>query len=176
MPPGRWRHQGGAPVDGLKLGIVVWNQTGTWPELLDTARTIDRLGYETIWTWDHVKAIFGNPDQPTWEGWTTITAWAMATHRVRLGLMVGANTFRNPGLVAKMAATLDHISDGRATLGLGGAWFEYEHDRFGFEFGSGHGQRLDWLDESVSAIRALTLGERVTSPAGGRYQFHDLAI
>ncbi len=163
-------------MDGLKLGIVVWNQTGTWPELLDTAKTIDRLGYDTIWTWDHVKAIFGNPDQPTWEGWTTITAWAMATQHVKLGLMVGANTFRNPALVAKMVTTLDHVSGGRAILGMGGAWFEIEHERFGIEFGSGHGQRLDWLDESVAAIRALTLGEKVTSPAGGRYHFKDLAI
>ena len=163
-------------MDELKLGIVVWNQTGSWAELLDTARAVDRLGYETLWTWDHVKAIFGNPDQPIAEGWTTISAWAMATQRVRLGLMVGANTFRNPGLVAKMAATLDHISNGRAICGMGGAWFEHEHDRFGFEFGSGPGQRLDWLDESVAALRTLFDGGTVTSPVGGRYAMDALTI
>ena len=163
-------------MDGLKLGIVLWNQTGTWPELLDAARDVDRLGYDTIWTWDHVKAIFGNPDQPTWEGWTTITAWAMATQHVKLGLMVDANTFRNPALVAKMATTLDHISNGRAICGMGGAWFEVEHEAFGFEFGASVGQRLDWLDESVSAIRTLTTGGKVSSPAGGRYAFKNLRI
>ena len=71
------------------------------------------------------------------------------TSRVRLGLMVGANTFRNPGLTAKLATTLDHVSDGRAVLGIGGAWFEREHDAFGIEFGASPGERLGWLDESV---------------------------
>ena len=66
----------------------------------------------------------------------TLGAWAKATSRIRLGLLVGANTFRNPGLVAKLATTLDHISDGRAILGLGGAWFDYEHERHGIDFGT----------------------------------------
>jgi alkanesulfonate monooxygenase SsuD/methylene tetrahydromethanopterin reductase-like flavin-dependent oxidoreductase (luciferase family) len=129
-----------------------------------------------IWTWDHVKAIFGDPDQPIHEGWTTVTAWAMATRRVKIGLMVGANTFRNPALVAKIVTTLDHASAGRAILGIGGAWFRLEHREFGIDFGSGVGQRLDWLDESVGAIRALLSGETVTSPEGGHYAFDDLTI
>ena len=74
---------------------------------------------------------------------------AVATERTRLGLLVGANTFRNPGSSAKIAATLDHVSDGRAILGIGGAWMEPEHTAHGIEFGTGFGQRLDWLDESV---------------------------
>jgi alkanesulfonate monooxygenase SsuD/methylene tetrahydromethanopterin reductase-like flavin-dependent oxidoreductase (luciferase family) len=90
--------------------------------------------------------------------------------------MVGANTFRNPGLVAKIVTTLDHVSNGRAILGLGGAWFELEHEEFGIDFGTGFGQRLDWLDESVSAIRALTSGETVTSPAGGHYALNGATI
>lgn len=160
----------------FKLGINLWSQGGSWTELLEAAQAVDRLGYEHLWTWDHVKAIFGDPDQPIHEGWTTITAWAMATKNVKIGLMVGANTFRNPGLVAKIVTTLDHVSGGRAILGIGGAWFELEHRQFGIDFGSGHGQRLDWLDESVGAIRALVSGEKVTSPAGGRYAFDNLSI
>ena len=111
-----------------------------WPEFERAAKKVDDLGYEHLWTWDHLHAIFGEPQQPIFEGWMSLGAWAKATTRVRLGLLVGANTFRNPGLVAKLATTLDHISDGRAIMGLGGAWFEYEHDRHGIDFGHSAGR------------------------------------
>jgi alkanesulfonate monooxygenase SsuD/methylene tetrahydromethanopterin reductase-like flavin-dependent oxidoreductase (luciferase family) len=78
--------------------------------------------------------------------------------------------------VAKIVTTLDHVSGGRAILGIGGAWFELEHREFGIDFGRSPGQRLDWLDESVGAIRALVSGRSVTSPAGGRYSFEDATI
>ena len=158
----------------LKTGILLWSQAAEWPEMLDAARRVDRLGYDHLWTWDHLYAIFGDPYQPIMEGWTTLAAWAMATERTRLGLLVGANTFRNPGLVAKTAATLDHISEGRAILGIGGAWMEPEHTAHGIDFGTGFGQRLDWMDESVGAIRQLLDGETITSEPGGRYEFNDL--
>jgi alkanesulfonate monooxygenase SsuD/methylene tetrahydromethanopterin reductase-like flavin-dependent oxidoreductase (luciferase family) len=87
--------------------------------------------------------------------------------------MVGANTFRNPGLTAKLATTLDHVSGGRAVLGIGGGWFEREHEAFGIEaWGSGFGERLDRLDEAVMLIRRLLDGERVTH-AGRFYSFDD---
>ena len=158
----------------LKTGILLWSQAATWPEMLDAAKRVDRLGYEHLWTWDHLYAIFGDPYQPIVEGWTSLAAWAMVAERTRLGLLVGANTFRNPGLVAKTAETLDHISEGRAILGIGGAWMEAEHTAHGIDFGTGFGQRLDWLDESVGAMRALLDGQTVTSAPGGRYQFDDL--
>jgi alkanesulfonate monooxygenase SsuD/methylene tetrahydromethanopterin reductase-like flavin-dependent oxidoreductase (luciferase family) len=161
-------------VTDLKTGILLWSQGATWPEMLDAAKRVDRLGYDHVWTWDHIYAIFGDPYQPIVEGWTTLAAWAMATERARLGLLVGANTFRNPGLTAKLAATLDHISDGRAILGIGGAWFELEHTAHGIDFGSGFGQRLDWMDEAVAAMRTVLDGGTVTSPPGGRYAFDDL--
>jgi alkanesulfonate monooxygenase SsuD/methylene tetrahydromethanopterin reductase-like flavin-dependent oxidoreductase (luciferase family) len=75
-----------------------------------------------------------------------------------------------------MLTTIDHASGGRAIAGLGGAWMEEEHAATGIDFGSGFGQRLDWLDESVAALRSLLAGERVTSAPGGRYQFDDLAL
>jgi alkanesulfonate monooxygenase SsuD/methylene tetrahydromethanopterin reductase-like flavin-dependent oxidoreductase (luciferase family) len=162
------------PDRDLKLGILLWSQAATWPELLDAAKRVDRLGYDHLWTWDHLYAIFGDPYQPIVEGWTTLAAWAMATERTRLGLLVGANTFRNPGLVAKTAATLDHISGGRSILGIGGAWMEPEHQAHGIDFGSGFGQRLDWLEESVAAIEQVLAGKSVTSSPGGRYAFDDL--
>jgi alkanesulfonate monooxygenase SsuD/methylene tetrahydromethanopterin reductase-like flavin-dependent oxidoreductase (luciferase family) len=161
-------------VTDLKTGILPWSQAAAWPELLDAAKRVDRLGYDHLWAWDHLYSIFGDPYQSIFEGWTTLAAWAMATERTRLGLLVGANPFRNPGLVAKMAATLDHISDGRAILGIGGAWHEQEHRAHGIDFGSGFGQRLDWMDEAVAAMRTVLDGGSVTSPPGGRYTFDDL--
>ncbi|MER3417996.1 MAG: LLM class F420-dependent oxidoreductase [Chloroflexota bacterium] len=158
----------------IKLGILLWSQAATWPEMLDAARRVDRLGYDSLWTWDHLYAIFGDPYQPIFEGYATLAAWAMATQRVRLGLLVGANTFRNPGLVAKMIATIDHVSGGRAIMGLGGAWFELEHRAHGIDFGTGFGQRLDWLDEAVWAIRQLLDGEVVRSSPGSHYGFDHL--
>ena len=137
----------------VKLGILLWTQAATWPEMLDAAKRVDRLGYAHLWTWDHLYAIFGDPYQPIFEGWSLLNAWARETEQTRLGLLVGANTFRNPGVVAKTATTLDHASDGRAILGIGGAWMEPEHRAHGIEFGTGFGQRLDWLDESVAAMR-----------------------
>jgi alkanesulfonate monooxygenase SsuD/methylene tetrahydromethanopterin reductase-like flavin-dependent oxidoreductase (luciferase family) len=79
-------------VTDLKTGILLWSQASTWPEFLDAAKRVDRLGYDHLWTWDHVYAIFGDPYQPIFEGWATLSAWAMATERTRLGLLVGANT------------------------------------------------------------------------------------
>lgn len=157
----------------MRFGLNLWSQATDWPSMLDAARRIDRLGYEHVWTWDHLYAIFGDPYQPIFEGWAAISAWAAATERVRVGLMVGANTFRNPGLVAKLAATVDHISGGRSILGLGGAWFGLEHEAHGIDFGSGFGERLGWLDESVGLIRRLLDGEDVTH-AGPRYRFERL--
>jgi alkanesulfonate monooxygenase SsuD/methylene tetrahydromethanopterin reductase-like flavin-dependent oxidoreductase (luciferase family) len=161
-------------VSDIKLGVLLWSQATDWPSFESAACRVDELGYEHLWAWDHLYAIFGDPYQPIYEGWLTLGAWAKATTKARLGLLVGANTFRNPGLVAKLATTLDHISDGRAIMGLGGAWMEPEHREHGIDFGSGHGQRLDWLEESVAAIRSLLDGGTVTSPPGGHYEMQGL--
>ncbi len=126
----------------------------------------EELGYDSLWTWDHLYPIVGSDDGPIFEGWLTLAAWAEATQRARIGLMVGANTFRNPALVAKMVTTLDHISDGRAILGIGGAWFETEHRAFGLEFGGSPGERLRWLEEAVQIMRGMLHGEE---PSGTRF-------
>jgi alkanesulfonate monooxygenase SsuD/methylene tetrahydromethanopterin reductase-like flavin-dependent oxidoreductase (luciferase family) len=157
-----------------KFGILLWNQATDWPSYAAAVRRVDELGYEHLWAWDHLYAIFGDPYQPIFEGWSSLVAAAGITKRIRLGLLVGANTFRNPGLQAKLAETLDHVSDGRAILGVGGAWMEPEHTAHGIDFGTGFGQRLDWLDEAVGAMRDLLDGKTVTSPPGGRYAFNDL--
>ncbi len=163
-------------MNDLKLGILLWNQATDWPSYLDAVRRIDALGYDHLWAWDHLYAIFGDPHQPIFEGWSSLSASAMATDHIRLGLLVGANTFRNPGLVAKTATTLDHISGGRAILGIGGAWMEPEHQAYGIDFGSGFGQRLDWLEESVAAVQSMLAGQAVTSDPGGHYQFDEARV
>ncbi len=146
----------------IRLGALCWNQYTDWPSLLEAGKRADRLGFETLWTWDHLYPIVGSDDGPMFEAWLTITAWAMATERARIGLMVGANTFRNPGLVAKMATTLDHLSGGRAMVGLGAAWFETEHVAFGIPFGSGFPERLRWLGEALPIVRGMLHGETPT--------------
>jgi F420-dependent oxidoreductase-like protein len=158
----------------MRFGAQLWSQHTTWPEFRDTARAAEAAGWDSVWTWDHLLAIFGPWEQGIFEGWTTLSATAAVTERIRLGLMVGANTFRNPGLTAKLATTLDHVSGGRAVLGIGGAWFEREHDAFGFDetWGSGFGERLDRLDESVMLLRRLLDGERF-SHEGRFYTFRD---
>ncbi len=153
----------------LRLGALCWNQYTDWPSLLEAGRRADRLGFDTVWTWDHLLPIVGSADGPIFEGWLTITAWAQATDNVRVGLMVGANTFREPTVTAKMATTLDHISGGRAILGIGAAWFETEHGQFGLAYGSGPPERLRWLGEALPVMRGMLHGER-PSAAGRRYQ------
>jgi alkanesulfonate monooxygenase SsuD/methylene tetrahydromethanopterin reductase-like flavin-dependent oxidoreductase (luciferase family) len=157
----------------IKTGILLWSQAASWTEMTEAAIRVDRLGYDHLWTWDHLYAIFGDPYQDFFEGYTALAGWAPQT-TTKLGLLVGANTFRNPGIVAKSITTIDHISGGRAICGIGGAWMELEHQAHGIDFGSGFGQRLDWLDESVAALRALFDGEAVTSAPGGHYAFDGL--
>jgi alkanesulfonate monooxygenase SsuD/methylene tetrahydromethanopterin reductase-like flavin-dependent oxidoreductase (luciferase family) len=152
----------------VKLGALCWNQYTEWQALLEAGIRADRLGYDSLWTWDHVYPIIGDSHGPIFEGWLTLAAWAQATERVRIGLMVGANTFRNPALVAKMATTLDHVSGGRAMLGIGGAWFEEEHQDFGIEFGSGFPERLRWLGEALPIMRGMLDGTEPTA-TGPRY-------
>src|SRR4051812_44253230 len=121
----------------LRLGALCWNQYTDWPALLEAGRRADRLGYHSLWTWDHLYPIVGSSAGPIHEGWLTLAAWAQATDRIGIGLMVGANTFREPALTAKMATTLDHISGGRAILGIGGGGVEGGHNPHRARVGGG---------------------------------------
>jgi alkanesulfonate monooxygenase SsuD/methylene tetrahydromethanopterin reductase-like flavin-dependent oxidoreductase (luciferase family) len=160
-------------MQDVKIGALCWNQYTEWPGLLAAGIRADKLGYDSLWTWDHLYPIVGSPDGPMFEAWLTLAAWAQRTEGVRLGLMVGANTFRNPALVAKMATTLDHQSGGRVTLGIGAAWFATEHRAFGLEFGDGPPDRLRWLAEALPVIRGMLRGE-TPSTAGPHYGMRDV--
>jgi alkanesulfonate monooxygenase SsuD/methylene tetrahydromethanopterin reductase-like flavin-dependent oxidoreductase (luciferase family) len=157
----------------MKLGALCWNQYTDWPSLLEAGRRAERAGFDSLWTWDHLYPIVGSDHGPMFEGYLTLAAWAMATERVTVGLMVGANPFRNPALVAKMVTALDHISGGRAVLGVGSAWFETEHRAFGLQFGDSDGERLRWLGEALPVIRGMLHGEPV-SAAGRHYHMHEV--
>jgi alkanesulfonate monooxygenase SsuD/methylene tetrahydromethanopterin reductase-like flavin-dependent oxidoreductase (luciferase family) len=101
------------------------------------------------------------------EPYVAMSAVAGVTERATVGLMVCANTFRNPALVAKMVTTLDHVSGGRAYLGIGAAWFETEHTAFGIQYGDGPPERLRWLSEALPIIRGMLHDEQPT--IDGRY-------
>jgi alkanesulfonate monooxygenase SsuD/methylene tetrahydromethanopterin reductase-like flavin-dependent oxidoreductase (luciferase family) len=156
----------------MRLGAAFWIQRTDWPSLRDACLSVERHGWDSIWLDDHLLSDEADWQDPKLEGWTALSAVAALITRVRLGLLVSSTTFRNPGLIAKLATTLDHISEGRAVLGLGGGWFEREHDAFGIDFGTGFGERLDRLDEAAMIIRRLLDGDRVTHH-GRFYELHD---
>jgi F420-dependent oxidoreductase-like protein len=156
----------------VQFGAGFWIQRTGWPELREAVVRAEDRGFDSLWVDDHLLADEGDWHDGKLEGWTTLAAVAASTTRARLGLMVAANTFRNPGLTAKLATTLDHMSGGRAILGLGGGWFEREHDAFGIDFGGGFGERLDRLGEAVPLVRRLLDGERITHD-GTWYRFQD---
>jgi alkanesulfonate monooxygenase SsuD/methylene tetrahydromethanopterin reductase-like flavin-dependent oxidoreductase (luciferase family) len=156
----------------MRFGAAFWTNRTSWAELRDACLAAEAAGWDSLWIDDHLLADEGDPIDSKFEGWAILSALAVLTSRARLGHLVSANTFRNPGLTAKLATTMDHLSNGRAVLGLGGGWFEREHQAFGLDFGSGFGERLGRLDESVMLLRRLLDGERF-SHEGRFYTFRD---
>ena len=152
----------------IRVGLNVSPQEVAWSEVADIVSLADSVGIDSLWTWDHLYGVAG-PHQRIFEGWALVSALAVLTKRSSIGLLVCANTFRNPGTVAKAAVTVDHISDGRFILGMGSAYQAAEHLAHGIDFGAGPSERLEWLDESLSVIRSLLAGEIVTSPPNARY-------
>ena len=157
----------------MRFGAAFWVQRTSWPALRGAVVAAEQAGWDGVWIDDHLLSDEGDWRAPKFEGWATLAALAAVTSRVRLGHLVSATTFRNPGVTAKLATTIDHVSGGRLTLGLGGGWFEREHEAFGIEtWGAGFGERLDRLDEAVMLLRRLLDGEVVTHD-GRFYRFRD---
>jgi F420-dependent oxidoreductase-like protein len=156
----------------VRVGALVWSQHTTWAELMHAGTQIDAAGFDHLWSWDHLLPIAGAPAGPIFEPLMTLAGWASVTGRVTLGPMVAANTFRNPALLVKMVTTLDHMSGGRASLGLGAGWFEPEHRAYGLELGP-VGERLDRLDEAAALIRDLLDGRPATA-RGPHYAVREL--
>jgi alkanesulfonate monooxygenase SsuD/methylene tetrahydromethanopterin reductase-like flavin-dependent oxidoreductase (luciferase family) len=155
-------------ADRLRIGFQVWSQYVTWPELMSIGREIDELGFDELWSNDHLLpqaaggvGALGELDGPVFEGWSVLFGWAGITRYARMGCLVSGGAYRNPGLLVKMATALDHATDGRAALGLGAGWFEREHRAFGYEFPP-IGQRLDRLADAAGICRGLLDGAAVT--------------
>ncbi len=146
----------------MKLGVAFWLQRTDWDSLREAIVSADAAGFDSLWFDDHLLADEGDPDDAKLEGWTVASAAAAITERATIGHLVTANTFRSPGLLAKMATTLDHVSGGRAVLGIGAGWFEREHEAFGLDFGASPGERIERMGETISLVRRLLDGERVS--------------
>ncbi len=153
-----------------RLGYQIPNFTypDTRPEeifdkVVTQARTAEAAGYDRVMVMDHFYQLpgIGAPDEPMFECYSMLSALAQHTQSVRLSALVTGNTYRNPTLLAKTITTLDHVSHGRATLGIGAAWFEAEHDALGFPFGS-FSERFEKLEEALQIIVPMLRGERPT--------------
>lgn len=127
--------------------------------------------YESGWTFDHFYPIFSDPNGPCLEGWTTLTALAQATRRLRLGTLVTGIHHRHPAVLANMAAALDIISNGRLELGIGAGWNEEESGAYGIELGSIK-ERFDRFEEACAGLAGL-LSQETTTFDGTYYQLKD---
>ncbi|MCY4368560.1 MAG: LLM class flavin-dependent oxidoreductase [bacterium] len=143
----------------VRFGICT-DQSEPYPTMRERWRFYEQLGFDSLWDCDHFVRP-SDPDCPYFEGWTLLAALAAETSRVRVGVLVGSNTFRHPALVAQQAITIDHVSGGRLELGLGAGWFQDEHDRFGIQFDDPP-RRVERFAEAIEVIDSLVRGEETT--------------
>ena len=140
----------------MRFGFKTSPQNTTWQDMLDVWRAADDIDlYESGWNFDHFYPIFSDSTGPCLEGWSTLTALAQATSRIRVGVLVTGMPYRHPAVLANMAATVDIISNGRLELGLGAGWNQEEADAYGLDLGSSLTERFDRFDEGVEIIISL---------------------
>ena len=146
----------------MRVGIMIEGQEGlTWERWLRLIDAAEDMGYESLCRSDHLTSLAGDSKRPSLETWTSLTLVAVRTRRIRFGPMVSPVTFYQPALLAKMAVSLDTLSNGRMDLGIGGGWNEPEHATFGIPLPPVK-ERLDRLEAAARYIRALGVGEPVT--------------
>ena len=163
-----------------RLGYQIPNFTYPGPagdnivrSVIDQAKAAEAAGFDRVFVMDHFYQLpgIGTPDEPMFECYTLLSAIAQHTSTVRLSALVTGNTYRHPTLLAKTITALDHVSGGRATLGIGAGWFELEHRSLGFPFGT-FTERFEKLEESLQIVIPMLRGEKVTLH-GKHYQVED---
>ncbi len=160
-------------MDGdIRFGICT-DQSMPYATLVDRWRYFEELGFDSVWDCDHFLRP-SNPSHPYFEGWTLLAALATQTTRIRVGVLVGSNTFRHPALLAQQAITIDHISEGRLEFGFGAGWFVEEHQRFGIPFGDPP-VLVERFREAVEIIDSLLCGREVTYE-GRHYQLSEARL
>jgi F420-dependent oxidoreductase-like protein len=143
----------------LRLGIKLAPQATSVEDLRAVWRIADQSGFDHLWGFDHFAAIGGPAERPIYEGWTMLAAMAEATKRVRIGLLVTGATYRHPGVLAKIATTVDHLSTGRLEFGIGSGWAENEHTMLGIPFHTVAG-RIRRMEETIEVCKRLWTEER----------------
>jgi len=143
-------------------------------DVLALARHVERTGWDGFWYADHFMPNAPDTSTPWPEAWVTLSAIGALVPRLRIGTLVAGNTYRHPAVLAKMAATLDHITGGRVVLGLGSGWQENEHRQYGIPFHT-VGERLARLEEACSVIKSL-FTQTTSSFDGQFYQLENASL
>ncbi len=151
---------------GWRLDLVGIDRSDQWPTMLGVAKTIESLGYESAWVFDHFHTVPVPTQESSYEAWTLMAALAPTTETVRLGQMCTSNSYRNPAYLAKVAADIDVISNGRVEMGIGAGWYEHEYLGYGYEFPK-PSVRIGQLEEGVEIMRRMWAEDEVVFD--GRY-------
>ena len=158
--------------EDVRFAFKTSPQNTTWADMLAIWKAADPIEvFESGWTFDHFYPIFSDPAGPCLEGWTTLTALAQATERLRVGVLVTGIHYRHPAVLANMASALDIVSGGRLEFGIGAGWNEEESDAYGIELGSIK-ERFDRFEEACEVLKGL-LTQETTTFDGEFYQLKD---
>ena len=157
---------------GLAFGMQTL-QRSSWPEMARRWARLETMGWQSLWLPDHFLPTFRR-ELPMFEAWTLLAGLATATTTARIGVLVSCNTFRHPALLAKQAATVDHISGGRLEVGLGAGWVEWEHEMYGIRYPHAP-ERVALFGEALEMLNAALRNE-VVSYQGEHFTLNDAAF